>query len=35
MRTINDHVINPANDKLTITVLDEPGACGCFFGEVA
>jgi hypothetical protein len=28
MRTINDHVINPANDKLTITVLDEPGAGG-------
>jgi hypothetical protein len=28
MRTINDHVINPANDKLTITVTDEPGAGG-------
>lgn len=28
MRTINDHVINPANDTLTITVQDEPGAGG-------
>ena len=28
MRTINDHVINPANDKLTITVADEPGSGG-------
>lgn len=28
MRTINDHVINPANEKLTITVTDEPGAGG-------
>lgn len=28
MRTINDHIINPANDKLTITVTDEPGAGG-------
>ncbi|MEM5429386.1 hypothetical protein [Cupriavidus oxalaticus] len=28
MRTINDHVINPANDKLTITVTDTPGAGG-------
>ncbi|NOV28030.1 hypothetical protein E5S69_31585 [Cupriavidus necator] len=28
MRTINDHVINPANDKLTIAVTDEPGAGG-------
>lgn len=28
MRTINDHVINPANDKLTIAVNDEPGAGG-------
>lgn len=26
MRTINDHKVNPANDKLTIEVLDEPGA---------
>lgn len=28
MRTINDHVVNPANDKLSITVLDDPGAGG-------
>ena len=28
MRTINDHVVNPANDKLTIAVTDEPGAGG-------
>lgn len=28
MRTIDDHKVNPANDKLTITVLDEPGAGG-------
>ena len=28
MRTINDHKVNPANDKLTISVLDEPGAGG-------
>lgn len=28
MRTITDHVINPANDKLTIEVIDEPGAGG-------
>ncbi len=28
MRTITDHIINPANDKLTITVTDEPGAGG-------
>lgn len=28
MRTIEDHKINPANDTLTITVLDEPGAGG-------
>ena len=30
MRTIASHVVNPANDRLTITVLDEPshgGAC--------
>ena len=30
MRTITSHVVNPANDRLTITVLDEPshgGAC--------
>lgn len=28
MRTINEHKVNPANDKLTITVRDEPGAGG-------
>lgn len=28
MRTINDHQVNPANDTLTITVTDEPGAGG-------
>lgn len=28
MRTITDHKVNPANDKLTITVMDEPGAGG-------
>lgn len=28
MRVIEDHKVNPANDTLTITVLDEPGAGG-------
>lgn len=28
MRTINDHKVNPANDKLEITVFDAPGAGG-------
>ena len=28
MRIINDHKVNPANDTLTISVLDEPGAGG-------
>lgn len=28
MRTINEHKVNPANDRLTLTVLDEPGAGG-------
>lgn len=28
VRTITDHIINPANDKLTITVTDAPGAGG-------
>jgi hypothetical protein len=28
MRTIDDHKINPANDKLTIEVMDEPGSGG-------
>ena len=27
-RTLTDHIINPVNDKLTIAVLDEPGAGG-------
>ena len=28
MRTIDDHKVNPANDTLTVTVADEPGAGG-------
>jgi hypothetical protein len=28
MRQITDHIINPVNDKLTITVTDAPGAGG-------
>ena len=28
MRTITDHIINPTNDQITITVTDEPGAGG-------
>lgn len=28
MRTIEDHKVNPANDRLTIAVTDEPGAGG-------
>jgi hypothetical protein len=28
MRTIEDHKVNQANDRLKITVLDEPGAGG-------
>ena len=28
MRTIEDHKVNPANDTLTITVMDEPGSGG-------
>lgn len=28
MRTITEHKVNPANDKLTITVMDDPGAGG-------
>jgi len=27
-RTLHDHIINPENEKLTITVFDEPGAGG-------
>lgn len=28
MRKITSHIVNPVNDKLTITVTDEPGAGG-------
>ena len=28
MREITDHIINPVNDRLRITVIDEPGAGG-------
>ncbi len=28
MRAITDHIINPANDRISITVMDEPGAGG-------
>ena len=28
MRTLNEHKVNPANDTLTVTVVDEPGAGG-------
>lgn len=28
MRTITDHQVNPANDKLNISVVDKPGAGG-------
>lgn len=28
MRYLTDHVVNPANDKLTISVVDAPGAGG-------
>jgi len=28
MRELNEHKINPANDRLMVTVLDEPGAGG-------
>lgn len=28
MRTITDHQVNPANDVLTITVMDAPGSGG-------
>lgn len=28
MRTLTDHIVNPCNDKLSIEVLDEPGAGG-------
>lgn len=36
MREITSHRVNPANDKLTIQVLDEPGAGGaCHLYRVA
>jgi hypothetical protein len=28
MRTLNEHQVNPANDTLKVTVIDEPGAGG-------
>lgn len=28
MRTITEHVVNPANDRIKINVVDEPGAGG-------
>lgn len=28
MRTLTDHIVNPTNDRLRITVLDAPGAGG-------
>lgn len=28
MRTITDHIVNPVNDRITITALDDPGAGG-------
>lgn len=28
MRTLTDHIVNPVNDKLTVTVTDQPGAGG-------
>jgi hypothetical protein len=35
MREITDHRVNPANDKLTIEVLDEPGAGGaCHYYDI-
>ena len=35
MRTITDHKVNPANDKLLIEVVDEPGAGGANCGWIA
>jgi hypothetical protein len=35
MRTVVDHVINPVNDRIKITVLDEPGAGGASHHYVA
>lgn len=28
MRTITDHIVNPVNDRISISVMDEPGAGG-------
>lgn len=28
MRKITDHIVNPCNDKIEITVMDEPGSGG-------
>ena len=28
MRTLNEHKVNPGNDRLTVTVVDEPGHGG-------
>lgn len=28
MRTITDHIVNPVNDRITITAMDAPGAGG-------
>lgn len=28
MRTLTDHIVNPANDKLEVYALDEPGSGG-------
>lgn len=28
MRTLNEHRVNPANDRISISVVDEPGAGG-------
>jgi hypothetical protein len=35
MRELNSHKVNPANDKLTVAVLDEPGSGGaCHVYEI-
>ena len=34
MRELNDHKVNPANDTLTIEVVDEPGAGGANYEYV-
>jgi hypothetical protein len=36
MRQLTDHKVNPANDLLTVTVLDEPGSGGaCHAYEIS